>query len=92
MERCSCFTGAEQLGEAGRDAKKHFTSPESARRRWKEAGSGDLTCDESLERQRLLGMFLLPLQRLVRQAGVTPSNALKVQELYRKIMGCEIKY
>ena len=92
MERCSCFTSTEQLGKAGSGVKKHFASPENARRRWKEAGRGDLACDESLEKQQLLGTFLLRLQRSVRQAGATPSNALKVQELYRKIMGCEIKY
>lgn len=93
MERCSCCTGPEQLGEAGRDAKKRFASPENPRRRWEEAGRGDLACDESLEGQRLLGSaFLLRLRTSVRRAGATPSNALKVQELCWKIMGCEIKY
>lgn len=92
MERCGCFSGTEQQGKARKDAKKRFASPENTRRRWKEAGRGDPTRDESLERHRLSGTFLLGARRSVRRAGATPSNALKVQELYRKIMGCEIKY
>lgn len=41
--------------------------------------------------QQLLVSFLLPTGPAWR-AGATPGNAFKVIELYRKIMGCEIKY
>lgn len=75
MEGCSCVTGLEQLDKAGRDAGRNFTSPENVGRRW-----SDLTCLESLERQQLMGTFLLPTGPAQR-TGATPGDAFEVQEL-----------
>lgn len=54
-------------------------------------GRSHLSCSEALEMQQLLVSFLLPTGRAWR-AGATAGDAFKVIELYRKIMGCEIKY